>query len=545
MFDDNKKLIGIIGIILVVLVITAAVMLKFRNQNHDVEPTESVESTVEVEPTPTPIIKEEEVKIDENLMAEAEDFLTSTKTMAERVNTPDDKATPEGELKRKAIASVLDIWDVDADTIKDDATTQKLKFAEATVAQTETALSESNSNSDLISRLKEILRRAEEEFKRRQADTEADTSETPETPEEPTSTTPPSGTSETTPTAPAQTESQTAVPETTTESTPTPTPTPIPAPQSSTTPTPTPQPTQTQNPTQPVQQTRTETVVTEPKHVLYEWVPGKTQASPKAIVEEKPYPYSKLTDDLKTSLDEFYNALEGEDDVLVLKKEYGFTESLTLLQAIDDIFFPYINSGVSARPDGENTIITGMKNARKAYKENDSIRKEIEKAADKIGKKNITEKQAVIDINNYICKTLHCDENAKAFSLKNGTANCRGYAAMFRDMCHKLGIKCDAVYGVIGTDKQGHAWNRVTVDGRVYYCDAVWNDGGSDEYPFMFSEQEWYGRGEQYPIISIEPSTLGVLEKEYRETTEVETKSTAESQETNQSQENKSITDSE
>ena len=168
MFDDNKKIIGIVCIILVVLIITASMMLKLKNQNTtEPEPVESVVEEVEsVEsPAPEPIIEEETV-IDEDLLAEAEDFMYATKTMAQRVKE-DTHSTPEGELKQKTIASVMEIWDVDKDTIKDEATMQKLKFAEATVDQSEKSLSDTDSNRSLIESLREILRRAEEEFARR------------------------------------------------------------------------------------------------------------------------------------------------------------------------------------------------------------------------------------------------------------------------------------------------------------------------------------------------------------------------------------------
>lgn len=51
---------------------------------------------------------------------------------------------------------------------------------------------------------------------------------------------------------------------------------------------------------------------------------------------------------------------------------------------------------------------------------------------------------------------------------------CGGYTNLFRAFCEKLGIPCQEVTGVAGGD--GHAWNRVLVDGVWYMVDCTWDD---------------------------------------------------------------------
>ena len=119
------------------------------------------------------------------------------------------------------------------------------------------------------------------------------------------------------------------------------------------------------------------------------------------------------------------------------------------------------------------------------------------------------DKEAVIAINNYVCDYLSLDENAgsaveddsyQVNAIDDRIASCRGYANLFKDMCNSVGIDCRLDFGTISDDPQGHVWDYVKVDGSWYYCDSVWNDGGSDEYPYMFSVDLWEGRIQKYPI---------------------------------------------
>ena len=71
------------------------------------------------------------------------------------------------------------------------------------------------------------------------------------------------------------------------------------------------------------------------------------------------------------------------------------------------------------------------------------------------------------------------------------------YGSALRNLCLSSGIPCSCVQGETGEDSQIHLWDRVCVDGKWYYCDPAWNDGGNDEYPFLFSEKLWKGRTEE------------------------------------------------
>lgn len=88
----------------------------------------------------------------------------------------------------------------------------------------------------------------------------------------------------------------------------------------------------------------------------------------------------------------------------------------------------------------------------------------------------MTEKDAVTTINNWICDTLSYETGASdpCAALKNGYANCSGYAKLFHKMCNNAGINCEYVTGM--TTAGYHAWNRVNLSGTWYYLDVCWND---------------------------------------------------------------------
>lgn len=74
---------------------------------------------------------------------------------------------------------------------------------------------------------------------------------------------------------------------------------------------------------------------------------------------------------------------------------------------------------------------------------------------------------------------------------KNETV-CSGYAAIFKAMCNKVGIRCDIVVGTANNTIQvlPHEWNVVYLNSVPYYFDICWNDCvDADKYYFMTKEQ--------------------------------------------------------
>jgi len=78
-------------------------------------------------------------------------------------------------------------------------------------------------------------------------------------------------------------------------------------------------------------------------------------------------------------------------------------------------------------------------------------------------------------------------DNGWAGVLKSGKSVCAGYANLFAKMCGLAGLKCTVVsgfakgygYDPLGSTapKSNHAWNAVTIQGRMYLVDVTWDAG--------------------------------------------------------------------
>lgn len=90
-------------------------------------------------------------------------------------------------------------------------------------------------------------------------------------------------------------------------------------------------------------------------------------------------------------------------------------------------------------------------------------------------------------------------------TLVNGKCVCMGYAVAYKQILDRLGIPCATVLGTAGTgrDADGHAWNKILLDGEGYYVDVTWDDQeeygeivlhsyyNADIVPFEKEHREW------------------------------------------------------
>ena len=82
-------------------------------------------------------------------------------------------------------------------------------------------------------------------------------------------------------------------------------------------------------------------------------------------------------------------------------------------------------------------------------------------------------------------------DNSAYSALLDGAANSEGLALAYVELCHRLGLECDIVYGL--KDWNDHCWNIVTVDGENYHVDVsscIENWIGSG---FLLSDQQLWG----------------------------------------------------
>ena len=86
-------------------------------------------------------------------------------------------------------------------------------------------------------------------------------------------------------------------------------------------------------------------------------------------------------------------------------------------------------------------------------------------------------------------------------ALKNGLANCSGYALAFDLLAKRAGLTCLVVQGFQEQDAQhmdGHAWNMVQINGKWYQVDAARGDlaeRGINWSCFLFGEScPWHAQ---------------------------------------------------
>lgn len=73
-------------------------------------------------------------------------------------------------------------------------------------------------------------------------------------------------------------------------------------------------------------------------------------------------------------------------------------------------------------------------------------------------------------------------------ALKTGETVCNGYTRIFQALCTKRGLDCEIVYG------EGHAWNKVWLEGQWRYVDITWNKNLSENRWLFLLEDEMSSR---------------------------------------------------
>ena len=93
--------------------------------------------------------------------------------------------------------------------------------------------------------------------------------------------------------------------------------------------------------------------------------------------------------------------------------------------------------------------------------------------------------EKVAYINSYLCARIEYDLDAEnrgtlIGALVDGKCVCEGYARAFDYLCEKAGIDAVCIPGYGKTtekpDGEGHMWNAVRINGKLYAVDATWND---------------------------------------------------------------------
>ena len=197
-----------------------------------------------------------------------------------------------------------------------------------------------------------------------------------------------------------------------------------------------------------------------------------------------------------------------------LKGRCDYTRAEELLQAVlydhPMIFFmPVLSGAWSTTASLEIHEDFSGQNAGNLPVYKETLEKAVKKmAAEAAERETDAEKAAVIE--KYICDraTLRCEiapsyddvelkptpySECAAGLILDGYLTPKGYARLFQAGTTYAGFKCfvqagDALQGSIYssyTDKPGHAWNVISLDGKLYTMDLAWDDFGTFGYKYF------------------------------------------------------------
>lgn len=168
--------------------------------------------------------------------------------------------------------------------------------------------------------------------------------------------------------------------------------------------------------------------------------------------------------------------------------ELSSADMETIKQAINRTYFAYYDARIIINYWDEGEYYLTTNNSRERYNKSLEVENNIKSIVNNIVTSDMTEKDAVIAINNYVCDLITYELSQGDFylALQTGKGNCRTYACIFKMMCNQVGIECDYIEGF--ANGGGHAWNRVYIGGVPYWVDACWNDGGNQ---YLLSADLW------------------------------------------------------
>lgn len=168
--------------------------------------------------------------------------------------------------------------------------------------------------------------------------------------------------------------------------------------------------------------------------------------------------------------------------------ELSTADMETIKQAINRTYFAYYDARIIINYWDQGEYYLTTNNSRERYNKSLEVENNIKSIVNNIVTSDMTEKDAVIAINNYVCDLITYELSQGDFylALQTGKGNCRTYACIFKMMCNQVGIECDYIEGF--ANGGGHAWNRVYIGGVPYWVDACWNDGGNQ---YLLSADLW------------------------------------------------------
>lgn len=198
-----------------------------------------------------------------------------------------------------------------------------------------------------------------------------------------------------------------------------------------------------------------------------------------------------LPEHLKGYADQIMGVCLNEDEMTHCFHwaELSTSDFELIKQAINRTYFAYYLDRIILNYWDQGEYYLTTNNSRERYNKSLEVENSIKSIVNNVVTSGMTEKEAIIAINNYVCSIIDYQESQGDFyiAFQTGKGNCRTYACIFKMMCNQVGIECDYIEGY--ANGGAHAWNRAYINGVGYWVDCCWNDGGSNQY--LLSADLW------------------------------------------------------
>ena len=217
---------------------------------------------------------------------------------------------------------------------------------------------------------------------------------------------------------------------------------------------------------------------------------------------EKPLKHAPIYSTIEKYFDLYHTHPTFDDE------EHGFISSVPFSEIYNTFYYngyKYMYYTIELYTPADENYCYVIYNKEKAV-----LQEKAYEAATKILKElqidnTISQKEAIIRINNYICETKYYDYSMvginrttprfnnlyDSFISQNGV--CSDYAFAFQILCLSAGIECHWYE----SKPMNHAWNKVIFsDGSYLWVDTTWNDLGADgstrtKYLLITDEELW------------------------------------------------------
>lgn len=163
-----------------------------------------------------------------------------------------------------------------------------------------------------------------------------------------------------------------------------------------------------------------------------------------------------------------------------------------IMNAIEVIYFPYDNfNGKSWYFKTDTGFEISIKLFNQLISRNKAVKQELKKIKRQLHLMQKTPTERIQAIHDYICETVEYAYEDKARTtlfdaIFGHRVVCCGYSILFKALCDISKIECECVVN------ENHEWNKITIENKVYFIDATWDDCLGNKKYFMLPAEKFY-----------------------------------------------------